>query len=122
MRSGKPTSRSGTTLIEVMLGIIIISILAVLVVTALFYPTRRVVADARRQVALQAANFLMEQVPRLPYGSIPNTNLTVTALNQDLTIRRTVDESVAGEKEILVEALDADGTVIVWLVTIRPEP
>lgn len=48
------TKKTGITLIEVMLGVAILAILAMLAVTGLFYPTGLVVTSSREQSAINA--------------------------------------------------------------------
>jgi len=116
--SDRKRLRSGTTLIEVILAAVIIAIMAVLATTALFYPTRLVVSDARRQVALHEAGRDMERVRSTVYTDISPTNYSITTLHEILDISRTVITN-ASEKEIIVEVRDPDGDLLVELITER---
>ena len=130
MKSGffhkqKKDNRRGVTLVEVMLSAAILGILAVVLVNALFYPTRLVVSDARRQIALSEANAEMETVRSTDYAAISSgtTNRTIVALNQTQTVSRTVVLTTNavyfyGIKKITVTVTESGKTNVV-LVTQR---
>lgn len=108
-------TRCGTSLVEVMLTVVVIAILAIIATNALFYPSRMVSSDARRQVALHQASLNME-LAAASYADASNTTDTITALNQTLTIKRNV-ELIDDIKQITVNVTGETGDSIVTLFT-----
>lgn len=112
--------KAGTTLVEVILAAVIIAMLAVMASTAFYYPTRIVVSDARRQVALFEANAEMENLASpYPYANVTNApSRNITALNKTFGLLRDVDPS-SGNKVITVTVTDDGGDQIIELITVR---
>jgi len=122
-KTTRPKKKAGTTLVEVMLAAIIIAMLAVLASTALFYPTRIVVSDARRQVALHEANAEMERAKAAEYSTLSDTNYSFNTLHKTLDLTRVVATNT-NEKIITVtipDPVDADASPLVELITVRTQ-
>ena len=113
--------KAGTTLVEVILAAVIIAMLAVMASTALYYPTRIVVSDARRQVALFEANAEMEQAKATEYLTLSDKNYSFDALNKTLDLARVVATN-PNEKIITItisDPSDANASPVVELITVR---
>ncbi len=112
--------KAGTTLVEVILAAVIIAMLAVMASTAFYYPTRIVVSDARRQVALFEANAEMETLA----SPSSYTNVTTVldrnfpALNKTMVLGRSVIDN-GPDKTITVTVTDDGGDQIIELITVR---
>jgi prepilin-type N-terminal cleavage/methylation domain-containing protein len=74
-------TRSGMTLVEVILSAVILGILAILVVNALFYPRLLVVSSALKQQAVNAGTDALEQVFSKSYNSISNGTVSLPDLS-----------------------------------------
>ena len=61
----------GFTIIEVMIGILILVILAVAVPTALKHPRVLVISAAHKQAAIHAANEVLETLSSMDYAQVP---------------------------------------------------
>jgi len=100
----KNKSRCGFTLIEVMVGILILIILAVSVPAGLSYPRFLVVSAAHKQAAIHAANEVLEEAFSVNYNNVNLTAGTTTLTNgnqytlngQAITVRRTVEDLGGG--------------------------
>ncbi len=74
----KNKGRVGFTLIEVLLGVLILTILAVAVPAGLAYPRLLVVSAAHKQAAIHAANEVLEEAFSMNYNSADLSEDTVT--------------------------------------------
>jgi type II secretory pathway pseudopilin PulG len=63
-------SRRGTTLVEVLLGAVILAILAVTALTALFYPRQLAVSQGLKRAAINAATDEIERLHSTPYANV----------------------------------------------------
>lgn len=112
---------AGTSLIEVILAVAIIAILATFAANALFFPTRQIVDDTVRQIALHQAQRDMEYVrAERVYDAIQPTNYTFTAARDQLSLNRVVIPA-GNTKTIAVQVTDATGQLLVELITERTE-
>jgi type II secretory pathway pseudopilin PulG len=92
------------TLVEVILGIAILGILAVVVVNALFYPRLLVVSGALKQQAIHAGTDALEQAFSQGYSSLSEGTVSLG----DLSTRYSVNgRTVTGFRDVtdVVEAL-----------------
>jgi prepilin-type N-terminal cleavage/methylation domain-containing protein len=96
--------RRGMTLIEVLLGTAILAIMAVAVVTALYYPRWLVVSSAHKQMAVHAAGEALEQALVDGYDSLTDGTHSLTLSDSYNMNGRSPD----GELE--VETLGGSGT------------
>jgi prepilin-type N-terminal cleavage/methylation domain-containing protein len=111
--------RAGASLIEVILSVVIIAILATFAANALFFPTRQIVGDTVRQIALHQAQRDMETVrAERVYDVIVPTNYSFTAARDQLTLDRAIDDT-GGKKIITVQVNDDTGQLLVELITER---
>ena len=81
----------GFTLIEVMLGMLILAILAVTAVAALRHPHFMVVSTAHKQAAIHAANEALEEAYSLGYSNLAEGTSPVTPVGDYSVNGRPVD-------------------------------
>lgn len=110
----------GVTLVEVMMAVVILAILASIAANALFFPSRMIVDDTIRQIALQATTQEMEEIRAESYAAIDSgeTYYTFTAAHEQLTLTRNVNDT-GDEKIITVRVEDPDNKLLVELITER---
>jgi len=125
--SNRKHLRSGDTLVEVIVAVVIIAILAIVATTALMYPTHLVVSDARRQVALHEAGRDMEQAKAISYGDLNGgtTNYTFKTLHKTMILSRIVDETTYSDAKIITvkipDPADTNAPPLVELITVRTQ-
>jgi len=110
--------RRGTTLIEVMLAATMLVMMAAIAVAALMYPSLLIISDSRRQAALHEAGRAMELAKAADYKNISPTNYTLSILNKNFDVSRSV-VSNATEQQITLEVKNGDGDLVVQLLTER---
>jgi len=90
-------ARRGMTLVEVILGVAILGILAVVVVNALFYPRLLVVSGTLKQQAIHAGTDALEQAFSKGYNSLPEGTVSLG----DLSTRYSVNgRTITGSRDI----------------------
>ena len=85
MKTPWAKSKGGMTLVEVMLGVTILAILAVLAATSLFYPRYLVVTSALEQSAIHAGSSEIEGYLRNYTNSAPNCQFNTAGWNLSVT-------------------------------------
>ncbi len=90
-------SRSGMTLVEVMLGMLILAILAIAATTSVRYPRFMVVSSAHKQGAIHAANEALEEAVSVPYVNLQAGTVSL----DDLGARYRMDgRAVSGTRRV----------------------
>lgn len=85
----------GMTLVEVVLGMVILGILSVVAVSALFFPRYLIEASATERAAMNAGTALIEQLFATPYELIPEGDQPLPDLSSFYSINgRTVTATV----------------------------
>ncbi len=90
-------ARRGMTLVEVILGIAILGILAVVVVNALFYPRLLVVSGALKQQAIHAGTDALEQAFSQGYHSLPEGTVSLGNLSSRYSVN---GRTVTGSRDV----------------------
>lgn len=73
--------KSGTTLIEIAVAVLIITLLAVAAISALRYPRYRALTDAHKQVSVLAANAELEMAVAMGFNHPSNAANTYAIAN-----------------------------------------
>jgi type II secretory pathway pseudopilin PulG len=98
MKQRKQNRRKGTTLVEVILGLVIIAIMGVTAIMSLFYPRHLTTVSAVRRLAVDAATDHLEQLFAMNYLTIPYGDLGPNVLTAEYNINgRTVTSIVSVE-------------------------
>ena len=108
-------SRSGTSLVEVMVGMLILAILAVTAMMTLQHPRFLVSSSAHKQMAIHAASEVLEEVLSAGYSSLATGTVSLDNLGdrytmngRGLTGSRTVADWDGGAPPILLVTVAVD--------------